>query len=157
MSFYNMINGYNPSVTLIFPMLDRKYQDFQRFRNCFAEDDQIIVYTRMGGDNGKCWEDRKKKFYDKSFLQDTCDCDACELWRMLRKHPTFRCSVQDSNDCTYCSFHFDVPEKWKADYDNILNCEFDKSSKDYLDQIEKIVGEDGKNAIQEAIGVKNDL
>ena len=55
MSFYNMINGYNPACVLLLPMLGRKIEEYTRFRDCFlTENNNIAVYTRAGGWNRNC-------------------------------------------------------------------------------------------------------
>lgn len=109
MSMYNMINGVNPSTFLIFPTLEMGHPDnFPRFRDCFLDEEYIVVYCRMGGDNGNCWEDGK----------ENCECLGCRAMQ-LEKRKDFVSRKNDEFDNTYCEFTFRIPEKFKNDIELI--------------------------------------
>lgn len=110
MSFYNMIMGYNnPACILLLPMLGRKQEDYPRFRDCFLEDDKIAIYTRVGGNNRGCGYGEEK----------------------LYKDPNFVATYDDDFDNTYATYLFNVPEKWKDDFNKIVSGNIKEVSDDY--------------------------
>ncbi len=113
MSLYNMMNGFNPACVLIMPMLGRKQEDYPRFRDCFVEDGKIAIFTRVGGGNRGC-----------GFGEEE-----------LYKDPNFDTTYDDEFDSTYATYLFNVPEKWKADFDKIVNGDFAGVSEDYYKHV----------------------
>lgn len=112
---YNLLCGVNPATFLILPMLDRHPDEYPRFRDCFVnEENQIVVYTRVGGNN------RNSLFNEKELYKD----------------PNFVNTYDDDYDSTYGYYVFNVPEKWKSDFDKIMNKE--KPSKEYVEQMCKV-------------------
>ena len=99
MSLYNMMFGFNPACLFIMPMLGRKQEEYPRFRDCFVEDGKIAIYTRVGGNNRGCGYGEEE----------------------LYKDPNFVTTYDDEFDNTYATYVFNVPEKWKADFDKIMN------------------------------------
>lgn len=117
MSLYNMVNGFNPAVALILPMIGEKPGDFPRFRDCFTQDEDhpeydnfIQVYTRTGGNNREGYADQ---------IAD------------VRKNPYYVDDYDDSFDSTYMTFVFRLPDEWKADYDKLLNDDHKNTSPEY--------------------------
>ena len=112
MSLYSMINGFNPSCILFMPMLGRKQEEYPRFRDCFLSDDKehIIIYTRVGGGN------RNQGYGEEELYKD----------------PNFVKTYDDEYDSTYGYYEFNVPEKWKADFNKIIDGQPDKVSDDYV-------------------------
>lgn len=112
---YNLLCGVNPVTFLILPMLDRHPDEYPRFRDCFVnKEKQIVVYTRVGGGNRKCG------FHEEELYKD----------------PNFVNTYDDDFDSTYGYYVFNVPEKWKSDFDKIMNQE--KPSKEYVEQMCKV-------------------
>ena len=110
MSMYNMINGFNPSCVFIMPMLGRKQVEWPRFRDCWVtEENNIAIYTRVGGGNRNCGYGEEE----------------------LYKDPNFITTYDDEYDNTYATYEFRVPEKWKADFDLIIRGDVKKVSEDY--------------------------
>ena len=100
MSLYNMINGYNPACLLILPMLGRKQEDYPRFRDCYVTDENnIAIYTRVGGENRNCGFGEETLYDDENFIK----------------------TYDDEFDETYATYEFKVPDRWKNDFDKILN------------------------------------
>lgn len=100
MSLYNMLNGVNPATFFILPMLGEKHPDeYPRFRDCFVENNQIHVYTRVGGGNRDC-----------GYGEDE-----------LQAHPNYIEDFDDDFDSTYATYVFSVPEEFKADFDLLMN------------------------------------
>ena len=101
MSLYNMICGFNPACVVLMPMLGRKQEEYPRFRDCFLSDDEkhIVIYTRVGGYNRGCGYGEEELYKDPNFV-DTYD---------------------DGFDNTYASYVFNVPEKWKDDFEKIVS------------------------------------
>lgn len=114
MSMYNMINGFNPACVFIMPMLGRKQEEWPRFRDCFVtEDNNIAIYTRVGGGNRNCGYNEEKLYEDENFIR----------------------TYDDEYDTTYGTYEFKVPEKWKADFDLIRSGDMSKVSEDYKNHL----------------------
>jgi len=118
MSLYNMINGVNPAAFFILPMLGEKHPDnYPRFRDCFVtKDNNIAVYTRVGGGNRNC------------------DYGEEELY----EHPNFIKTYDDDFDNTYATYEFSVPKEWKDDFNKILGGELKEISQAYKDRLYKV-------------------
>lgn len=113
MSLYNMLMGFNPACIYLLPMLGRKQEEYPRFRDCFLEDGKIAVYTRVGGNNRGCGYGEEKLYED----------------------PNFVTTYDDDFDSTYATYLFNVPEKWKSDFDKILNGKVMEVSDDYYNYV----------------------
>ena len=110
MSLYNMVNGFNPACVWIMPMLGRRQEEWPRFRDCFVDDDgRINIYTRVGGGNRKCGYGEETLYDDPNFVR----------------------TFDDEYDSTYGTYVFNVPEKWKADFDKLLEGKFAETSAEY--------------------------
>ena len=100
MSFYNMVNGFNSACFFFMPMLGRKQSEYPRFRDCFiTEDNNIAIYTRVGGGNRGCGYGEEELYKDKNFLT----------------------TFDDEYDSTYATYVFKVPTKWRKDFDKLLD------------------------------------
>ena len=116
MSLYNMINGFNPACVLIMPMLGRTQDEYPRFRDCFVtEENNIAIYTRVGGGNRNCGYGEEELYEDENFLT----------------------TYDDDFDSTYATYEFKVPEKWKADFDKILCGDFSSVSVEYIEYLKQ--------------------
>ena len=113
MSLYNMINGYNPACVLLMPMLGRREHEYPRFRDCFLVDGMIAIYTRVGGGN------RNSGFGEEKLYDD----------------PNFVKTYDDEFDSTYGYYLFNVPDKWKADFDKIVNGGLKEVSDEYYNYV----------------------
>ena len=88
----NMIMGFNPACVLIMPMLGRKQEEYPRFRDCFVtEENNIAIYTRVGGGNRGCGYGEEELYKDENFLT----------------------TYDDDYDCTYATYEFKVPKSGK--------------------------------------------
>lgn len=116
MSLYNMLHGFNPACVLIMPMLGRKQKEYPRFRDCFVtEENNIAIYTRVGGGNRGCGYGEETLYKDENFIR----------------------TYDDEDDCTYATYEFKVPEKWKADFDLIVEGKMQEVSKEYTDYLKE--------------------
>lgn len=116
MSLYNMVNGFNPACVFIMPMLGRKQDEWPRFRDCFvSQDGNIEIYTRVGGANRGC-----------GFGEEE-----------LYKDPNFITSYDDDFDNTYATYVFSVPERWKEDFDKIVDGKIRETSLEYQNYLRK--------------------
>ncbi len=93
MSLYNMVHGENPNADKLLAMLGMAREEFGRFRDAYLNGDgtEIIVYTRIGGDN--------RDYYDKVFED-------------MENSDYYIQDYDDEYDETYCYFRFDVPKKY---------------------------------------------
>lgn len=111
-----MLMGFNPACVLIMPMLGRKQEEYPRFRDCFVtEENNIAIYTRVGGGNRNCGYGEEELYEDENFLT----------------------TYDDDYDCTYATYEFKVPEKWKADFDLIVGGKQNEVSKEYVDYVKE--------------------
>ena len=114
MSLYNMLMGFNPACVVIMPMLGRKQEEYPRFRDCFVtEEGNIAIYTRVGGGNRDCGYGEEELYEDENFIT----------------------TYDDEYDSTYGTYEFRVPEKWKADFDLIINGKSSEVSQEYIDYV----------------------
>ena len=116
MSLYNMVNGFKPACLIIMPMLGRKQEDYPRFRDCFVVNKkEIVIFTRVGGNN------RNQGFGEEELYKD----------------PNYIRTFDDDFDSTYGSYVFRVPEKWKKDFDAIMEDRFTDVSEEYIKYLEE--------------------
>lgn len=112
---YNIINGYNIACVLILPMLGRKQEEYPRFRDCFVEDGMIAIYTRVGGGNRGCGFGEEELYKDPNFIK----------------------TYDDDFDNTYATYLFNVPEKWKPDFNKIMIGNAKEVSDDYYNYVKE--------------------
>ena len=124
MSLYNMINGVKPATFFVLPMLGKHPDEYPRFRDCFIGDDErpelkdhIHVYTRTGGGNREGYEVENQA---------------------MREMPGFVTDYDDGFDCTFASWVFRVPERWKADYDKIKGGNIKEVSAEYQAELRRV-------------------
>ena len=101
MNLYNMLNGFNPACLFFMPMLGRKQDEYPRFRDCFLseDDERIVIFTRVGGNNRNCGFGEEELYNDPNFVK----------------------TYDDEEDSTYGYYEFNVPEKWKEDFKKSIN------------------------------------
>ena len=115
MSLYNLLFGYNPACVTILPMLGRKQEEYPRFRDCWiTEENNIAIYTRVGGNNRNCGFGEEELYKDENFIR----------------------TYDNDFDNTFATYEFKVPDKWKNDFDKIMNSEFNKVSDEYVEYVE---------------------
>jgi len=125
MSLYHAANGVGQATFWILPMLGLHPDCYPRFRDCFTHDEEhpdrnnkIQVLMRTGGMNRL------------EYVNELAE---------LREMPEY---VEDSDelfDNTYMTMVFNVPEKWKKDYEELVTNEnLANISDEYLDQICKV-------------------
>lgn len=116
MSLYNMLMGFNPACVVIMPMLGRKQDEYPRFRDCFVtEEGNIAIYTRVGGGNRDCGYGEDELYKDENFIT----------------------TYDDEYDNTYGTYEFKVPEKWKADFDLIMDGKSSEVSQEYINYVKE--------------------
>lgn len=121
MSLYNMINGVDQATFFILPMLGKHPDKYPRFRDCFIEHTEqvpggelgvtnesverkdgeyfIYIYTRVGGGN--------REYYDKEI-------------KKLQNNKHYISDKDDDFDCTFATFKFKVPKRFRKDFDIIV-------------------------------------
>ena len=136
MSLYNLLFGFNPACVTILPMLGRKQEEYPRFRDCFVTDDNnIAIYTRVGGNNRDCGFGEEELYKDENFIR----------------------TYDDDFDNTFATYEFKVPNKWKNDFDKIMNNEFNKVSDEYVEYVESFYSMLAKKGIIRKIFRNNDI
>lgn len=118
MSLYNLMNGVNPAAFFILPMLGKHPDEYPRFRDCFVGEDKktIEVFTHVGGGN------RHSGYGEEE----------------LEKHPNFIRTYDDDFDSTYGTYVFSVPERWRDDFEKILNGKTLFISEEYFNEILRV-------------------
>lgn len=124
MSLYNMLFGVKQSTFFILPMLGKHPDEYPRFRDCFIGDEKhpeyaghIIVYTRTGGGNREGYENQNEG---------------------MREMPGFVTDYDDDFDCTFACWVFKVPEKWKTDFDKIMDGKLIEISAEYKAELYRV-------------------
>lgn len=112
MSLYNALMGFNPACVVFMPMLGRHQDEYPRFRDCFISDDEkrIVIYTRVGGGNRDCGFGEEELYKDENFVK----------------------TYDDDFDSTYGYYEFNVPERWKKDFDAIIANGLNAASDEYV-------------------------
>ena len=99
------------------PMLGRKIEEYPRFRDCFlTKDNNIVVYTRVGGGNRNCGFGEEKLYGDENFVK----------------------TYDDKLDDTYATYEFKVPDKWKEDFEKIVSGRAAEVSEEYISEVKKM-------------------
>jgi len=130
MSMYNMMNGFNPACVLIMPMLGRRQDEYPRFRDCFVtEENNIAIYTRVGGNNRNEGYGEEELYEDENFLR----------------------TYDDDFDSTYGTYEFKVPDKWKEDFDKIMNQKLSEVSDEYINYLKEFYPKLAKQGVFEKI------
>lgn len=117
MSLYNTLFGVNDSAPMLLAILDLDTYDIPRFRDCYLENNAIVIYTRTGGGNRDYYEsvEECQKNYPEYFMIGSETIPQGPWNADLRKHPNFVSDKDCGFDCTYAYFFFSFPEKYKDD------------------------------------------
>lgn len=117
MSLYNAIMGFNPACVIFMPMLGRKQDEYPRFRDCFLSEDgeHIEIYTRVGGNNRGCGYGEEELYSD----------------------PNFVTTYDDDYDNTYATYVFNVPERWRNDFEIIKDNRIKDVSDEYVNYVKE--------------------
>lgn len=108
MSLYNALFGVSNISGFLLKMLGLTEEQCGRFRDCYLEGGDIVIYTRNGGGN-------------RELYQSTID--------ELAKHPCYLKDYDDDYDCTYAYIIFKVPDEYKDDVANLPNAQYTPSEK----------------------------
>lgn len=92
MSFYNMLFGKNPNAEELLSVLGLEECQIERFRDCYVEDNKIVILTRTGGLNRETWQNE-----------------------VLINHPCYLYDKDDDYDNTYAYYYFSLPEPSKGE------------------------------------------
>lgn len=126
MSLYNALFGFNPACIFFMPMLGRKQEEWPRFRDCHITDENnIAIYTRVGGNNRGCGYGEEKLYEDENFIR----------------------TYDDDFDNTYATYEFKVPEKWRDDFEKLIAGKMSEVSDEYVSMLESFfpkMAADGK-------------
>ncbi len=90
MTLYNILFGKNPNTKDILAVLGLDEVDIERFRDCYVDDDKIVIFTRTGGGNREDFPNKK-----------------------LVEHPSYLYDEDDEFDNTYAYYYFSIPESPK--------------------------------------------
>lgn len=101
MGMYNLLFGKNPYSGMILSALNLTEGDIGRFRDCWTEEKRICIYTRLGGNNRKCYCTEKE-------IENHSDCYRRQI-EILQSHPLYLEDKDDSDNSTYATFYFQIP------------------------------------------------
>ena len=97
MSLYNLLFGENSLSPMLLAALGVTKDQIPRYRDCYYNDGEIVIYTRTGGGN--------RDYYDSPNEENTTG-----PWNSdLRGLPGFKFDEDDDFDSTYAYFHFKCP------------------------------------------------
>ena len=119
MSLYNALFGENPLSELLLTALGISRDDVPRYRDCYLDGDEIVIHTRTGGGNRNSYEteERCRRNYPEFFENGQ---SRSGPWNSdLRKIPGFKWDEDDDFDSTYADFRYEIPEAFKAIFDNL--------------------------------------
>ncbi len=94
MSLYNMLFGISEAAPLLLAALGLTKDDVPRFRDCYIEDGEIVIYTRTGGGN--------REEYEGSNAE-------------LAQHEHYLRDIDSDYDSTYAEFYFQFPPELAKD------------------------------------------
>ena len=107
MSLYNMLFGENEIAPALLAALGLVESNIPRFRDCFIQEDKIVIHTRTGGGN--------RDYYDSTNDENTDG-----PWNSsLTEHPKYLYDEDDHFDFTYANFYFSFPEEYAKDLEAI--------------------------------------
>ena len=120
MSMYNLLHGENGFANMLLFLLNTTRDQIPRYRDCYWDGSQIVVYTRTGGGNREYYESKEscRENYPEYFRGE--DDPPRGPWNEdLRKLPGYIKDEDDNFDSTYASFYFKVPEEFKQLTENL--------------------------------------
>ena len=103
MSLYNALFGVNEAAPIILKIAGLTPGQIPRFRDCYIENGNVVVYTRTGGGNREC-----NAYGDE-------DCSSCYHTAndLLTEKPNYLTDYDDDFDSTYAYFVFSPLEEYK--------------------------------------------
>lgn len=129
MTFEDKINDLEMTTYLVLPMLGKHPNEYPRYRDCFTHDvenpeyeDHIHIYTRTGTGGGN-----RKEYETEN--------------QAMRGMEGFVTDFDDFYDTTFASWVFEIPERWKADYQLIKDEKYKQVSIEYQNEIKRIFPE----------------
>jgi hypothetical protein len=100
---YNVVFGVNPATPVILMALGITRENFAfqlgRFRDAFVHRDEIVVYTRNGGNNRDCFERAPRA---------DCPCSGCAMRFRVPMHADYLRDKDDTFDSTYASIWYRI-------------------------------------------------
>lgn len=115
MSLYNLLFGKNAAADVLLATLGFTESDVPRFRDCFIENDNIVIYTRTGGGNRDYYDseescrDNYPEYFDKGD-------DPTGPWNSNLTNNKFYLYDEDGDyDSTYANFYFRFPDEFADD------------------------------------------
>lgn len=124
MSLYNALFGVNGNAGLLLMSLGITEADVPRFRDCYLDDDRLVIHTRTGGGNRDYYESEEscRDEYPEYFKGG--DDDPSGPWNVdLRKLPGYLYDRDDDYDSTYANFYFTPAEGLVTLCDRLTNGE----------------------------------
>ena len=81
MSLYNLICGENPIASILLKIIECTKSDFGRYRDIYVGSSHIVVYTRDGGNNRKCYAEDEFGIsrHPKYNADEDCGCSGCVM------------------------------------------------------------------------------
>lgn len=136
---YNRANKVNQlGVFFIFPFLESAATDFPRFRDCYLYAEDFATSSRKAGKMKDFTVEENKPEYDGK-IRVLCESgestplttEERALEEKIIKLPGFVEKYDLKVNPRFRTYVFDVPEKWKSDFDKIKNKQILKVSANY--------------------------
>ena len=117
MSLYNLLFGKSPQTEIALTVAGLRDKELGRFRDAYLikKDNQIMVavYTRNGGGNRECWNDKCNIEHQT--------CPGCVITYADRLFPNFITDEDDDFDCTYATMYFSILDEFKDEVQKLVN------------------------------------
>jgi len=129
---YTQVFGINPAAFFILPMLGKRTEEYPNFCDCWIKPCQFYIDKKSKLPMLK----PKKKDFGKTisiFLQVGGD----QAYNFIKELADLKASAlyvehfDDKVEPLYTTYIFNVPEKWKEDYDRVVEGKFSELSSEY--------------------------
>ncbi len=121
-----ILNGHNPIVVMVLPMLGRKTRDYPMYESCYITDDATVaIISRVAG-----------KLRGKGLGEEELCADE-----------NFVTTYDMPENDRYAVYEFRVPDEWQDDFQHFLNGEMNDISDEYVELVKCVypkLAESGK-------------
>lgn len=149
---YKWLEEKNTDAIFVFSVLGLGHpESFPRYRDCYCDGKAIVVWSRMGAGNAKCWEKTIEGKKPKN-----CNCPACTMKKIRKTHPNYLRRRKWKGDSTYVAYYFSIPEKWYYDIQYLQIGHHQYASPEYKKLVLSIAEKEQKREVFELFYPKSE-